>query len=151
MRLFKSLVYYVRQIQGYLIFGKRVYVHGRFRVGDKRNIVIGDRCSINEGAYLLGRCRIVIGNRVTLSARSMLLDSGLDISSDQRRHTDGFIVIEDDVWVGAGAIILSGVTIGRGSVVGSGSVVTRDVEAGVVVAGNPARIIRRLAASAHSC
>ncbi|RYY70023.1 MAG: sugar O-acetyltransferase, partial [Chitinophagaceae bacterium] len=52
--------------------------------------------------------------------------------------------IEDDVWIGAGAIILQGVTVGKKSIVGAGAVVTKDVPPGVVVAGNPARIIKTL-------
>jgi acetyltransferase-like isoleucine patch superfamily enzyme len=54
------------------------------------------------------------------------------------------VVIEDDVLVGAGSIILKGVRIGRHSVVGAGSVVTRSVPASVLVAGNPARLVREL-------
>ena len=54
------------------------------------------------------------------------------------------ITIENDVWIGAGAIILAGVTIGKQSVIGAGSVVTHDVPAHSVVAGNPARIIRHI-------
>jgi maltose O-acetyltransferase len=54
------------------------------------------------------------------------------------------IVIEDNVWIGGGAILLPGVTIGRNAVVGAGSVVTRDVPANTVVAGNPARMIREI-------
>ena len=54
------------------------------------------------------------------------------------------VVIGDDVWVGGGAIILPGVTIGEGSTVAAGAVVTRDVEPFTLVAGNPARLLRRL-------
>ena len=54
------------------------------------------------------------------------------------------IKIGNDVWVGGGAIILPGVTVGNGSTIGAGSVVTHDVESYTVVAGNPARVIRRL-------
>jgi len=54
------------------------------------------------------------------------------------------ITIGDDCWIGGGAIICPGVTIGRGVTVGAGSVVTKDVEDFVVVAGNPARVIKRL-------
>ena len=54
------------------------------------------------------------------------------------------MVIGDDVWIGAGAIILKGVTIGERSIVGAGAVVTRGVPADSVVAGNPAQIVRRL-------
>jgi len=60
----------------------------------------------------------------------------------RREHEGAPIVIEDSAWIGAGAIILAGVTIGRNAVVGAGSVVTKDVPAGAVVAGNPARVIK---------
>ena len=54
------------------------------------------------------------------------------------------IRIEDNVWIGGGAILLPGVRIGRNAVVGAGAVVSRDVEANTVVAGNPARVIRMI-------
>ena len=54
------------------------------------------------------------------------------------------IVIEDNVWIGGGAIVLPGVTIGKNAVVGAGSVVTRDVRPNTVVAGNPAGLIREI-------
>jgi len=52
------------------------------------------------------------------------------------------VILEDNVWVGANAIILKGVRIGKNSVIGAGSVVTKDVPSNVVVAGNPAKIVR---------
>jgi len=61
-----------------------------------------------------------------------------------RLSTGAPIVIEDDVFIGMNSLILKGVTIGRGSVVGAGSVVTRDVPPGVVVAGNPAVVVKEL-------
>ena len=57
------------------------------------------------------------------------------------------ITIKDDVWIGAGAIILGGITIGSGSTVGAGSFVTKSVPERVVVAGNPAKVIRRLSST----
>jgi maltose O-acetyltransferase len=148
--MFKRFAYVLLQIKALFVFGRRVYVHGNFSVGNRRNIMIGELCSINTGVYILGRGKVVIGNRVTLSARSMLLDSGLEIGSKVRAHVDGYITIEDDVWIGAGAIVLSGVTIGRGSIVGAGSVVTKPMPADCVVAGNPARVVRRLGAARAS-
>ncbi|WP_262230549.1 DapH/DapD/GlmU-related protein [Stenotrophomonas maltophilia] len=56
-------------------------------------------------------------------------------------HSDSRLVIEDDVWVGFGAIVLSGVRIGRGSIIAAGAVVTKDVEPYSIVGGNPARKI----------
>ncbi|MDQ6795887.1 MAG: hypothetical protein M3067_13940 [Chloroflexota bacterium] len=56
------------------------------------------------------------------------------------------VAIEDDVWIGANVVVLKGVTIGRAAVIGAGSVVTQDVPPYVVVAGNPARVIRDLSA-----
>nr|WP_275887151.1 DapH/DapD/GlmU-related protein [Arenimonas caeni] len=73
----------------------------------------------------------------------MLLDSGLDLAGGHN-HVDGDIVIEDDVWVGAGAIVLPNVVLGRGCVVGAGSVVTRSVPPGCVYAGNPARFLKMI-------
>ena len=58
--------------------------------------------------------------------------------------------IENDVWIGAGAIILNGVNIGEGAVIGAGSVVTKDVGAYEIVAGNPARVIRKIERHEHT-
>lgn len=127
----------------------RVYVWGWFTVANNKNVSMGRGCSINHGVFILGRDDISIGDNVTLSARCMLLDAGLDVdglldnSRHVRKHTKSYIHIEDGVWIGAGAIILAGITVHKNSIVGAGSVVTRDVPEGVVVAGNPARIIRQ--------
>ncbi len=78
------------------------------------------------------------------------MDTGLDLQHylDSKKpnkvHIKSYIRIEDNVWVGAGAIILPGVTIRKNSIVGAGSVVTKDVAESVVVAGNPAKVIRFL-------
>ncbi len=64
------------------------------------------------------------------------------LGEESEATAKGDIVLEDDVWIGANAIILSGVHLGRGSVIGAGSVVTKDVPSYAIVAGNPAKIIR---------
>lgn len=142
--IINRIVYYILQLKAFFVFGKRVYAHGNFKVGNRKNVTIGAMCSINTGVYILARCKVQIGNRVTLSARSMLIDSGLNMHSKDRSHIEGFVTLEDDVWIGAGAIVLSGVVIGQGSIVGAGSVVTKSVSAHCVVAGNPARVIKKL-------
>lgn len=142
--MIKRIEYYLLQLKALLLFKKRVYAHGNFKVGNRRNIEIGRGCSINHDVYILARCKVRIGDRVVLSARSMLIDSGLDLGSDGREHTDGFIELQDDSWIGAGAIVLPGVVVGRGSVIGAGSVVTKSVPPNCVAVGNPARVVRTL-------
>jgi galactoside O-acetyltransferase len=54
------------------------------------------------------------------------------------------VVIEDDAWIGGGAVIAPGVTIGKGSVIGAGSVVTKDIPANVIAVGNPCKVLREI-------
>ena len=88
---------------------------------------------------------ITLGDRVSIAPRVMLLALSHPNASNIRdfivtsKHT---IIIEDDVWIGAGSIILSGGTVGKGAVIGAGSVVTKDVEPYTIVVGNPARKIK---------
>lgn len=147
----KFIFYYVRyivlQLKGYVVFGRRVGILGNFTVVNSRNVSIGSNCGINHDVFILGRHRIEIGSNVVLSARVMIIDSGLDLRGFAKNkspdHLDSYVVIEDGAWVGVGAIILPGVTVGAKSVVGAGSVVTKDVAPFTIVAGNPARPIGR--------
>lgn len=113
------------------------------------NLEIGMNCSINQGVFIQARNRVVLGNHVTLSPYVLILDAGLE-SEDVaqgvpgKKHYSAPVVIEDHAWVGAGAIILAGVKIGRHSIVGAGAVVTSDVPPGSVVAGIPARVIKKI-------
>lgn len=136
----------VRRLKAWWLFGhSRVYLFGPFTVINPRNIRMGRNVAINHDVFLLGRVGITIGDDVVLSTRCMLLDAQLDartVVAGAPVYDDAPITIENGAWIGAGAIILAGVTIGRHSVVGAGSVVTRDVAPGSVVAGNPARPIR---------
>lgn len=113
-------------------------------IGD--NVDIGWQCAISAGT------RVVIGDNVRLAGRCMLAGfpghpmdaadraAGLPDTPDQI----GDIVLERDVWLATGVTVLAGVRIGAGTVVAAGSVVTRDLPAGVLAAGVPARIIRPL-------
>jgi virginiamycin A acetyltransferase len=100
-------------------------------------VVIGNFCSIAPGVLIMEFFHK--HNRVT----SYFINKHLfneDLSCDI--YSKGDIIIEDDVWIGANGIILSGVCVGRGSIVGAGSVVTKDIPRYSVVGGNPAKLIR---------
>jgi maltose O-acetyltransferase len=109
------------------------------------NLSVGDRFYANSGCIVLDCAPIEIGNRallgpaVQLLAATHPLDAGLRAQGLEYARP---ITLGDDVWLGGGAIVLPGVTIGDRAVVGAGSVVTRDVPADEVVAGNPARPTR---------
>ncbi len=108
---------------------------------------IGDGFGMTGGSVVCEE-RIIIGDRVIVGANSVITDTDFHPLSAGRRRThilDGAtapVVIGDDVFIGMQVLVLKGVTIGSGSVIGAGSVVTRDVPAGVIVAGNPAKVIR---------
>ena len=127
--------------------GRAVNVEHGAWFGSGKGVRLGDRSSIGMDALVMGP--IQIGDDVMMGPRCILLSNRHDISRrDVPMNSQGFadalpIVIEDDVFVGAGATVLPGVRISTGSVVGAGAVVTKDVPPGCVVAGNPAEIVRR--------
>lgn len=110
-------------------------------------IRVGDHCGLT-GATLVAVKRIEIGNRVLLGANVTITDTDFHPLDARERVANPAagknqpVKIEDDAFVGMNSIILKGVTIGRGAVIGANSVVTADVPAEVVAAGNPARVIR---------
>lgn len=110
---------------------------------------IGPGFGMTGGAVVCEE-RVTIGARVAVGCNSVIADTDFHpLLPDIRQAAplDGAtapVTIEDDVFIGMQSLILKGVTVGRGSVIGAGSVVTRDVPPGVVVAGNPARVIRSL-------
>jgi maltose O-acetyltransferase len=127
--------------------GQQVNVEHGAWFGSGRGIRLGDRSDIGMDALVIGP--LTIGKDVMMGPRCTLISSNHRVSSiDIPMNQQGFvadrpIVIEDDVWIGAGSTVLPGVTIGQGSIVGAGSVVVKDVPAHSVVAGNPARVVRR--------
>ncbi|RWT77207.1 sugar O-acetyltransferase [Aeromonas caviae] len=107
-----------------------------------RHIHLGKGSYINMGATLLDNAPIRIGAEVMIGPNVQIYTAAHALDADERIQgveTALPVTIEDRVWIGGGAILLPGVTIGREAVVGAGSVVTRDVPAGARVAGNPAR------------
>jgi maltose O-acetyltransferase len=134
-RVLKSMGTGCQICDGVLVFGPE-------------HISMANQVTLNEGVILQSceEANISLGSHVVLSFGATILTGGIDLKnrSPKTKHTASAVVIEDFVWIGARAVILPGVTVGRGAVVAAGSVVNRDVPAGVIVAGVPAREVRQL-------
>jgi acetyltransferase-like isoleucine patch superfamily enzyme len=136
----------------------KVYTWTTFNVEPSGRVDVGDD-SILVGAVVMCADRIQIGKRVVISYHVTIADCDFHPIDPDLRKEDAIrnapggdhsrrpplvtrpVVVEDDVWIGIGAIVLKGVRIGRGARVGPGAVVTSDVPAGAFVAGNPATLI----------
>lgn len=135
--------------------GKNVSIGFNCSFYGVQNIVFGSDVHIGDNnTFICTKADLVIGDHfmsaanvtfVTGTHRINILDKPMTYIKDEDKEgcEDAPIVFEGDNWVGTGAIILKGVTIGKGSVIGAGAVVTKDVEPYSIVAGNPARIINR--------
>jgi acetyltransferase-like isoleucine patch superfamily enzyme len=144
-----------------LILGQRVraYAWTRFTVEPGGRLEIGDDCVL-AGAVFWCAESIKLGRHVIVSYQVMIADSDFHPREPDLRQADACaltpegdettrppvqakpVVIDDDVWIGIGAIVLKGVHVGRGARIGPGAVVTRDVPPGVTMIGNPARPAR---------
>lgn len=124
-------------------------------------IIIGDECYVGEGTRIWSGKSIFIGNRVLIAHGVNIFDSNTHPvpASERNKHFKKIIssghptdinleernvIIEDDVWIACMSIILRGVHIGQGAVIAAGSVVTKDVPAWSVVAGNPAKVVKTI-------
>lgn len=130
--------------------GKKTNIHPTVVLRQGERIEIGDNCLINHNNILqAGKVfgKIIIGNYVHTGANVMMFAfnhsiDDLNIPSKLQDYYDADIRIEDDVWIGAGSVIVAGVTIGKGCVIGSNSVVTTDIPPYSIAAGVPAKVIR---------
>ena len=107
-------------------------------------IILGEECAVMNGCELIARTSIQVGKRTLIGPHTWIVDADFHGIEPHLRGTPGKtapVVIEDDVWIGAKVIILKGVHIGQGAIVAAGCVVSKDVTAGAVVAGNPMRTI----------
>ncbi|MEO6041361.1 MAG: DapH/DapD/GlmU-related protein [Croceibacterium sp.] len=122
--------------------GQGTGVQSGCRFLNGRKIALGDRNVINFGTLIDGRAnRVTTGANVSIGPEAAILTLGHDPQSATFDDRGGDVRIGDHVWIGYRAIVLPGVTIGEGAVVGAGAVVTHDVAAYTIVAGNPARPI----------
>lgn len=129
--------------------GNNLQLFGIPEISFHKNLNIGNNCKINSNVYLNARSGITIGDNVTLSNGVKIISTGYDIehwmSTGEKKHTvNAPICIGNNCWIGANAIVLSGVNItGEYVVIGAGAVVTKNItESKVLVAGNPAKIIK---------
>jgi acetyltransferase-like isoleucine patch superfamily enzyme len=143
---------------GRIVVGSDVWLSGKSTIGFGNRVYDTPEFSIGDHSFVGHNCSFLIAESVTIG-KHCLLAGGVRVSdfdghpadAEARRRNDPMpadsiqpIVIGDDAWIGAGAYILKGVRIGERAIIGAGSVVTADVPADAVAAGNPARIIRQL-------
>ncbi len=113
--------------------------------GPGARLAIGDGTFVNTGTSISARASVSIGRRCQIANHVLIMDSDFHgLLERDRPEPPAPIVIEDDVWIAVRATVLKGVRIGRGAVVAAGAVVTRDVAPYTLVAGVPARPVRRL-------
>lgn len=155
---------YRTKVPDALVLGNHVSIYGgsSFALGPKGTCSVGDFTILN-GALIMAEERITIGSYCMVSWNVGIADSDFHPIDPAQRRLDAValapfyehrpsrpeiktapVVLQDNVWVGMGAVILKGVTIGENSIVAAGAIVTADVPPNVVVAGNPARIVKEL-------
>ncbi len=117
------------------------------------SITIGNNCSIGAGSHITAINSITLGDNVLTGPYVLISDNAhgeaerrvLDIAPTLRPlYTKGEVVIEDNVWIGQGAMVLPGVHIGQGVIIAANSVVTHDIPAYSLAAGTPAKVIKRM-------
>lgn len=147
---------YIHACPGGVTIGKNTLImHGailhvyNFRSLPNAGIHIGDDSLIGEYTVIRGQGGVTIGNRVYTSPMTQLIAVNHVFSDPDRPFIDQGItaegiVIEDDVWLGANAVVTDGVRVGKGAVVAASAVVTKDVPPHTVVAGIPARVIKEV-------
>ena len=120
----------------------------------KKTLFIGDNCQINDYCHIVATDKVEIGNNFLCASKVFISDTSHgeynnekpfdpSIPPEKREFVSKPVKIGDNVWVGENVVILSGVTIGNGVIVGANSVVTKSIPDNCIVAGVPAKIIKR--------
>ena len=127
--------------------GRDVHIKTPFTCDYGYNIEVGDNFFANYNFTVLDVGRVVIGDNVQVAPNVSIYTAGHPVHPDSRRSGYEYgidVRIGNDVWIGGNVCILPGVTIGDNAVIGAGSVVTKDIPADVIAAGNPCRVIREI-------
>lgn len=127
--------------------GDNFFIEPPFRADYGYNIHWGDRSYSNYNLTVLDCAKVTIGNDVLIAPNVNLFAAGHPINVEQRVSGLEYaypITIKDNVWICGGVTVNPGVTIGENTIIGSGSVVTKDIPANVIAAGNPCKVLRNL-------
>lgn len=140
--------------------GENIHIDIDFHCEYGRNIHLGSNVIINMNCTFVDNNRIEVGNNVLIASNVQIYTATHPTKASERivqnwneNSGEGYcrvyalpVKIEDNVWIGGGAILLPGVTVGKNSVIGAGSVVVRSIPANSVAVGNPCRVIKTLPA-----
>ncbi len=127
--------------------GERVWIEPDFRCEFGKNITIGNDVYINFGCVILDCGQVTIGDNTLIGPNVGIYNANHVLDAEERVAgglIPGQVHIGNRVWIGGNTIVLPNVTIGDDTVIGAGSIVTRDIPSGVVAAGNPCRVLRKI-------
>ncbi|MCD9024062.1 DapH/DapD/GlmU-related protein [Cohnella silvisoli] len=135
--------------KGEFVIGRNVSFHAKpfpssITVNKGAKLWVGDNVFFNYGLDIGCTKSIRIGSNSIIGPMVNMIDTNFHPVDIEDRSQSKDIVISDNVWIGRGAVILPGVTIGHNSVIASGSIVTRDIPANVLAGGTPAKVIREI-------
>lgn len=132
----------LREIAGSV--GAKVNIRPPFFIDYGFNLTLGDGVFMNFNCVILDVCPVTIGTLTQIGPGVQILAADHPRDPEQRRamlESGRPVIIGANVWIGAGAMILPGITVGDDAIIGAGSIVTRDVPAGATAVGSPARVI----------
>lgn len=127
--------------------GENCYVESPLHANWGCNTHFGDNVYANFNLTLVDDTDIFIGDNVMFGPNVTLATAGHPVEPELRRKTAQFnlpIYVGNNVWIGAGTVVLPGIRIGENAVIGAGSIVTKDIPANVVAVGNPCRVLREI-------
>ena len=134
----------------HLVLGEQSWIAGHALV--RGDVEFGAHCTVNPYAMISGKVRCGDGVRIASHVSIVGFNHGFDdpdMPIHMQKHESLGISIEDDVWIGANAVVLDGVTVGRGAVIAAGAVVSKDVPSLAIVGGVPAKVVRYRGQSAR--
>jgi acetyltransferase-like isoleucine patch superfamily enzyme len=134
-----------RLMQSLRYCGKGVSIRPDVTIFGTHNVILNDDVGINSFTHIFGAGGVHIGARTMISACCSITSvTHCEQIADRLVGIESPVIIEEDCWLGTGAIVLPGVRIGRGSIIGAGAVVTKDIPPMSVATGVPARVVRQV-------